>query len=156
MTPEQLHLKKAFKETILGVGGVVPAAMFCRVEKSQLQDYYSETKPDKFPPVDVIADLEPLARERSGSPHVLRALSAHMGFVLVRLPEARATGADLMGLLARKVKEGSDVSIALCEALKDGVVRPAEARRVRSEITDLMECLAALNAELAAIEGEGA
>lgn len=155
MTPENLDLKRATAETIKGVGGLEAAAGFCRVGKSVLGDNQSVTKSDSFIALDVIADLEPLARDRTGWPHVTRALCQRMGGVFVRVPEGRATGADLMGMLARKVKEGADVSSALCEALRDGVVCSADARKVRAEIMDLMELLAAMDAELAAIEQDG-
>jgi hypothetical protein len=116
-----------------------------------LGDNQSVSKDESYIALDVIADLEPLARDRDGWPHVTRALCRQMGGVFVAVPEGRATGANLMGMLARKVQEGADVSSALCEALRDGVVVPAEARKVRGEIKDLMELLAAMDAELAAI-----
>lgn len=155
MTPEKIDLKRATQEMIKGVGGLEAAAGFCRVGKSVLGDNQSVSRAESFIAIDVVADLEPLARERSGWPHVTRALCKQMGGVFVAVPEGRATGANLMGLLARKVKEGADVSSALCEALRDGVVEPTEARKVRSEITELMELLAAMDAELASIEQDG-
>lgn len=151
MTPEKIDLKRATQEMIKGVGGLEAAAGFCRVGKSVLGDNQSVSKDESYIALDVIADLEPLARDRDGWPHVTRALCRQMGGVFVAVPEGRATGANLMGMLARKVQEGADVSSALCEALRDGVVVPAEARKVRGEIKDLMELLAAMDAELAAI-----
>lgn len=153
MTPELLDLKHRTKEAIKGVGGLEAAAGFCRLGKSRLGECQSENHPEAFLPIDVLIALERLTSERSGSPHVLRGMCQQMGGVFVRLPQADATGASLMKLLARKVQEGADVSVALCEALEDAVVKPAEARRVRIEIMQLMESLAAMNAELAAIEG---
>lgn len=151
MTPEKLDLKRATQEMIRGVGGLEAAAGFCRVGKSVLGDNQSISKPESFVALDVVEDLEPLARDRDGWPHVTRAMCRHMGGVFVAIPEGRATGADLMGMLARKVKEGADVSSSLCEALRDGEVKPEEARKVRGEIMELMELLAAMDAELAAI-----
>lgn len=155
MTPELLDLKRATAETIKGVGGLESAAGFCRVGKSVLGDNQSRHKADSFMAIDVVAALEPLASERSGWPHVTRALCRLNGGVFVRVPEGRATGADLAGLLARKIKEGADVSAAMCGALKDGRVEPDEARRVRGEIAELMELLALMDAELSTIEQEG-
>jgi len=155
MTPEQLDLKRATAETIKGVGGLEAASTFCRVGKSALSDNQSVNHPESFVAIDVVADLEPLARERSGWPHVTRALCRRMGGVFVSLPAQPATGADLFTLLARKMQEGADVNSALCEALRDGEVCPKDARRVRKEIGELLELLAAMDAELALIEQEG-
>lgn len=152
MTPELIDLKRATAETIKGVGGLEAAAGFCRVGKSVLGDNQSVSKPDSFMALDVVAALEPLASERSGWPHVTRALCRANGGVFVRIPEARATGADMWALLARKAKEGADVSAALCEALADGRIDGREARRVRGEIAELMELLALMDAELTTIE----
>ncbi len=153
MTPELLDLKHRTKEAIKGVGGLEAAAGFCRLGKSRLGECQNENKAEDFLPIDVLIALERLTAERSGSPHILRGLCHQMGGVFVKLPQVDAAGANLMKLLARKVQEGADVSVALCEALEDGVVQPAEARKVRGEIMQLMELLAAMNAELAAIEG---
>lgn len=151
MTPEKLALKRATGEMLRGVGGLEAAAGFCRVGKTILGDNQSQNRPDSFVALDVIADLEPLARDRDGWPHVTRALAATMGFVLVKLPEAQVTNADLLNLLGRQAKEGGDISQAVCTALADGVVRRAEARDIREEIRQQMEVLAAMDAALAAI-----
>jgi hypothetical protein len=152
MTPETLALKRATAEMLKGVGGLEAAAGFCRVGKTILGDNQSVNRPDSFVALDVIADLEPLARDRDGWPHVTRALAAAMGFVLVKLPEAPATNADLLNLIGRHAKEGGDVSQAVCTSLADGVMRRPDARAIRTEIRQQMEVLAAMDAALAAIE----
>lgn len=155
MTPEQLDLKRATAETIKGVGGVEAAATFCRVGKSALSDNQSVNQPESFIALDVLADLEPLARERSGWPHVTRALCRRMGGMFVPQPDVRAAGADLLQLLGRHAQESADVSRAICEAIGDGKVCPADARKIRIEVAQAMELLALVDADLAVIEGEG-
>lgn len=155
MTPEQLDLKRATAETIKGVGGLEAAASFCRVGKSTLGDNQSVNHEDSFIALDVIADLEPLARERSGWPHVTRALCRRMGGVFVRQPEVQASGADLLQLLGAHAQESADVSRAICEAVADGKVCATDARRIRVEVAQAMELLALVDAELSIIEGEG-
>ena len=152
MIPERINLKRATAEMLKGVVGLEAAAGFCRVGKTILGDNQSINKPDSFVALDVIADLEPLARDRDGWPHVTRALAAAMGFVLVKLPDAPATNADLLSLIGRHAKEGGDISQAVCKALADGIVRRPEAREIRAEIRQEMEVLAAMDAALAAIE----
>lgn len=152
MKPELLFLKAATAETIKGVGGLEAAAGFCRVGKSVLGECQSINHPERFIAVDVIADLEPLARDREGWPHVTRALCTLMGGTFVGLPEAAITRIDLLGSLARLSQENADISTKLCAALADGVCQPAEASKVRDEVAQGQAVLAALDAQLAAIE----
>lgn len=152
MTPEKLNLKRATGEMLKGVGGLEAAAGFCRVGKSALGDNQSVNKPESFVALDVIADLEPLARDRDGWPHVTRALAATMGFVLVKLPEVPATSAELLSLIGRHAKEGGDVSQAVCRALAGEKVGRSDAHEIRREIREQMEVLAAMDAAMAFIE----
>ena len=152
MTPELLDLKRATAETIKGVGGLEAAAGFCRVGKSALSDNQSVNHDASFIAVDVVADLEPLARERSGWPHVTRALCRRMGGMFVPRPDVLATGADLLMLLGRHAQESADVSRAICDAVADGKVCGDDARRIRAEVAQAMELLALVDADLAVIE----
>lgn len=152
MTPEKLNLKRATGGMIKGVGGLEAAAEFCRVGKSALGDNQSVNKPESFVALDVIADLEPLARDRDGWPHVTRALAATMGFVLVKLPDAPASNADMLTLVGRHAKESADVSQSVCVALSDGSVSRREAGNIRTEIRHQMEVLAAMDAAMALVE----
>lgn len=154
MTPEKLALKRATQETIRGVGGLEAAAGFCRVGKSVLSDAQSVNRADCFAAIDVVADLEPLARGREGWPHITRALAAAQGFALVKLPEALPAKRELLNLVARQSSEASRITQAICEALADDDrVDAREARGVRPLVHEAQEILAALDAALAAIEG---
>jgi hypothetical protein len=153
MKPEAVFLKQATGDMLKGVGGLEAAAAFCRVGKSVLSDCQSVNNPDRFIAIDVVADLEPLAREREGWPHVTRALCTLMGGTFVALPDGAVTRVDLLGSLGRLAQENADISTKLCAALADGVCRAAEARVVRHEVAQAQAVLAALDAQLAAIEG---
>lgn len=154
MTPELLAIKRASGELVKGVGGLEAAAGFCRVGKSTLSDAASVNKPGCFLTVDVVQDLEPLARERSGWPHVTRALAAGMGFALVQLPEALPDAGDLLRLLAEQSKEAGDVANSVCVALADGKVEPHEARHTRQQIRELITVAVAMDAMMGRIMGE--
>ena len=153
MTPEKLALKRATAEMIKGVGGLEAAAGFCRVGKSVLACNGSVNEPDSFVALDVVADLEPLARGRDGWPHVARALAAQSGFALVRLPDALPDAGGLLHLVAKQAKEGGDIASSICAALADGQVDAVEARAARREVADLIQVMVAMDAALAAIEG---
>ena len=154
MNPENLSLKGATAEMIKGVGGVEAAAGFCRVGKSVLSDNQSINRPESFVAVDVVAALEPLARERSGWPHVTRALCRQMGGVFVPVPEVSDNAGSLLTLLGQQSKENADVGIALCEALAgDNRIDGREASRIRGEIWEAIERYVAMDAVLAQIAG---
>jgi hypothetical protein len=157
MTPEALDLKRATGELIKGVGGLEAAAEFCRVGKSVLGDNQSPNRPDSFIALDVIADLEPLARERSGWPHVTSALCRRMGGTFVALPERPATTTDIFGLLAALSKKMADTTGLICKAMSDGCMDRDEALAVHSEVDAQIAVAAEMRSLLkSVIEGDGA
>lgn len=157
MTPELLNLKNATAEMIKGVGGVETAATFCRVGKSTLSDAQNWRRPDVFVALDVVFALEPLARDRSGWPHVTRALCTANGGVFVPLPEAQATRGDLLTLLAAKARESGELTeaaIACCTAVDgDPAARASAARRAIKELDDVVAVAMTMRAELETLEG---
>jgi len=155
MTPEDLSLKAATGEMIKGCGGLDASVPFTRVRKTVLGDYQNPSKPDYFVPIDVVADLEPLARARDGWPHVTRALCQRMGGTFVKLPDAAPSAGDVLQLLGRQAKESSDVSQAICVGLADGKLCSADVDRIRVQIRELIEIAVVMDASFAAIEGDG-
>lgn len=155
MTPERLALKRATDAMLSGVGGQTKAAPFTRVGQSTLSTYASVHHRDAFIPIDVVADLEPLAREREGWPHVTQALCAVMGGAFVALPDVPTDDADLLTMLGRLSKEAGDVTQALCGALSDGRIDRVEQATIRAEVRQLLEIAVALDAIVANIPIEG-
>ena len=155
MTPEKIALKRATAEMLKGVGGLEAGAGFCRVGKSVLGDNQSINKPDSFVAVDVVTDLEPLARDREGWPHVTRALCAQMGGTFVALPDVPERCEDLLSLLGRQAKESSDLTSVICSAIADGRVENAEADAGIAECDQLIAVVAAMRATLLAIREKG-
>lgn len=147
LTPEKLALKRAFSEIVKGCGGLETAATYCRVGKTRLGNQTSPND-EHFAAIDVIADLEPLARNRPGWPHVTRELAAQQGFVLVAVPEAPAADADHLRSLALMMKEGGDVAGALSKALADGKLCAADRADCRRELWELIEVAVAFYAQL--------
>jgi hypothetical protein len=154
MKPERINLKLATAEMVKGVGGLEAAAGFCRVGKSVLHEAQSINCPERFAAIDVVADLEPLAREREGWPHVTRALCHLMGGVFVAVPERPAARGDLIGSVGRLAKEAADVTQSICAALEDGVVEAPEVAAARVQIEEAMAVLAALDKQLSAMAGD--
>lgn len=138
MIPERALLKRATVEMIRGVGGLEAGAGFTRVGKSMLADYGSANKADCFAPIDVIADLEPLARERTGWPHVTQALCKTMGGTFVPEPDAPATDADLLSMMSALSTEFNDATKAVCAGLSDGRWCSADSARLERELDDVI------------------
>lgn len=155
MKPERIGLKIATGEMIKGLGGLEAAAGFCRVGKSALHEAQSLNCPDRFVAIDVVADLEPLARDRDGWPHVTRALCHLMGGVFVLVPDRPAEREDLIGSVGRLAKEAADVTQSICSALADGRVEAREVAAARVQIEEAMAVLAQLDRQLATMGGEG-
>jgi len=155
MTPETIALKRATVDMIRGVGGLEVAAQFCRVGKSVLGDNQSINKPDSFVAIDVVAALEPLARERDGWPHITRALAGEMGFLLFKRPDAVPDKTDLLTLVGQLSQRNGEVAGEVCTSLADGVVDYAEARRTRARLAMQIAIALELDAALAAIEDKG-
>lgn len=151
MTPEKNALKRASSETIKGVGGLEASAGFCRVGKSVLSDNQSINRPDSFMAIDTVADLEPLARDRDGWPHVTRALCAIMGGTFVALPDVPERSEDLLALLSAQAKESSDLTAVICAAVGDGRIDRAECDAGIAECDALIAAVAAMRATLAAV-----
>lgn len=157
MTPEKIALKRAVEEMVKGVGGLEACAPFCRVGKTRLAEYYSGHMADRFAPIDVIADLEPMARERTGWPHVTSVLCTLMGGTFVMLPERPATTADIFALLAGLSKEMADATGVICRAMADGSMDRDEALAALAEVDQLIAVSAEMRVLLGSIiEGDGA
>lgn len=154
MTPERLALKRATSEMIKGVGGLEAGAGFTRVGKSMLADYGSTNKADCFVPLDIVADLEPLARERSGWPHATQALCRIMGGVFVALPDSPVTGGDLFAKHAALAKEASDVTGAICAGMQDGKWDPQDGAELEKHCDDLLDVVIRMRALARQSKGE--
>lgn len=152
MTPERIGLKRATGEMLKGVGGLEAAAGFTRVGRSTLGDYQLLSQVTSFVPLDVVADLEPLARDREGWPHVTRALCAHMGGTFVPLPDVPSC-TDAMGMLARQTQEHSDVVTALVAGMADGKLCASDARKITKELDELIAAAAGMRACMQTIAG---
>jgi hypothetical protein len=147
-------IKVRFGELLAEIGGAREASAFCRVNHSILSGYASLSPADaeRFPPIDVVRDLEAVA----GKPLVTMHLAVEAGGAFVEVPAAEATGADLLTLLAAQSRESSELTNALCLGLADGRLCAAEARKARDEVQQLVRVAMQMDAELALIMGEQA
>lgn len=153
MKPEELALKRATQEMIKGCGGLEAAQPYARVGTSNLSDYYNPSKPNYFVPIDVVADLEPLARARDGWPHVTQALCKTMGGVFVPLPEAAPSSADLLSMMSALSAEFNDTTRAVCTGLSDGTFCRDDAGRLERELDDVIRVAVGMRSLARSISG---
>jgi len=153
VTPENLALKRATAEMTKGVGGVEAGADFCRVGKSQLADYGNVNKADSFVPLDVIADLEPLARDRAGWPHVTQALCIRMGGTFVALPDVPATSGRLLEAMGDLSAEFNDATRTVCAGLADGDFCAVDAGQLIDDLDGVIRVAASMRALARSIKG---
>lgn len=153
MTPTLRALKIATQETISGVDGLDKAASFCRVGKTQLSDYQNVNRPDSYMPLDVIAKLEPLARDREGSPHITHLLCQLMGGVFVAVPDTPVTTGRLLETMAALHSEFSEVTQAVCAGLADHDFCALDAARLESELEDVIRVAVTMRAMARSIKG---
>lgn len=141
-------LKAATRQLVITVGGAVAAAAVTRGDHQGISRYGSANPEydERFMPVDVVADLESECEQ----PVVTRALATQAGFLLVPMPKGVGAGTALGMVTAKALKETSEVFVALADALGDGKVCAADARRVVPEIDEAIAKLAALKLQVQA------
>jgi hypothetical protein len=147
LTPAQQALKNASLDLVKAAGGFDAAAGFCRIGKSQLSDACSVNHPDKWLPVDVVADLQGVTRGQPGWPFVTRQLAEREALVLVALP-AVSSGPDFPAYLAQLAKEGGELMANLATALADGKVCSGDVARLDllREAADVVRVAVAIQA----------
>lgn len=153
LAPDKQGAKNAFSALIAAVGGQEAAAGFCRVGQSKLSDYGNVNRPDAYPAIDVVIDLEAVTRGQAGAPHVTRYLARRAGFSLVPLPGAKPAGRSWNEHIAVTAKEAGDITSKLALAI-DGGVSPREARELRREVAEALQAMVDLDTALAEVEGD--
>jgi len=149
-----LRLKAAARTLIKLAGGQESAASATRASHAMLSRY---GHPDEaaFMPVDVLADLE----ADVGNPVVTRQLADLAGFLLVAKPPVGEADPAWIARLAALAKESGEAISKLGQALANGgTISADEIRdlRLRAEVREAMEALAAIDQALVSIEnGEG-
>ena len=142
---------RAAERLIAAVGGVAPASEYCGKSDGQLSKYsrfnYAESMP-----IAVVEELEAVTHGKQDHPHVTRYLASKAGYTLFKKPEIKATGADMLRLVADQSKEGGDIASAICHALADGKIEADEIPAIRKEVADLIRLAVTMDAELDFIE----
>lgn len=156
-SPEMQGLKKATRELVIACGGQEEAARYSRrVRRHQSFSDYAAPNVDLFMPVDVVADLEAVTRDKADWPHVTRYLAQRLNMALVALPDAAPGEAGWHQAQAALTKEFADVSAGLSASLAAGPITAEQVRRrdLIRETRELAEIVARICAMLERTEAE--
>ena len=123
-------LKTAARLLVGAVGGLEAAASVCRVNKSVLAAAYDPHQPDRYLPIDVVADLELVAAE----PVVTHVLARLAGQALV--PIGPAGGLEAQALV-EVFRGAADVGAEYAAAMVDARLSAAERRGIADRLLTL-------------------
>ena len=124
-------LKTAFKLLIGDVGGLDAGAACTRVARSQLGDYGNRAM-DKFPPADVILDLERCAQE----PRVTATLARLQGYCL--MPVQLGANGTVGQTMEQVAGRSGTLLMTTVRALADGVVTDDENEELDQGLDELI------------------
>lgn len=141
---ERRALKTGFRVLVQHAGGLEAAAAASRLNKTHLAAGYDQEAKDRFPALDVVADLERAA----GKPVVTKLLAAMHGLALVRVEPV--TGCA-MRAIASVGERSSEVFAAFGRAMADGAITQEDRAVLHGELLDLV----AAATEAAAMLGKG-
>lgn len=149
---DRAAIKTGFRLSVQDVGGLAAAETVCRLQKSAIAECYDPHRPERMPPIDVVADLEHVG----GRVRVTAILARLAGYALVPLPE----GQDLpTARLAAMFQRAAEVGATWARASEDGRLDPDERRAMADEVLQLqaacMQVVAALLNGLPEQGGEG-
>lgn len=131
-TEEQRRaLKTAFRVLVARCGGLEAAAAATRVSKTCLAASYDGNAQDRWPAIDVIADLETAA----GEPVVTKMLAAMHGYALVHVEPS--AGSEVRAIAAVG-ERSAEIFAAFSNATADGVLTIEERAVLHRKMLDLV------------------
>lgn len=128
---ERRALKTGFRVLVQHAGGLEAAAAATRVNKTHLAAGYDQEAKDRFPALDVVADLERAA----GQPVVTKLLAAMHSLALVHVEPI--SGCALRAI-AEVGQHSSEVFAAFGRAVADGAITQGERDALKREMLDLV------------------
>jgi hypothetical protein len=149
LPPRAQALKRASRALVDAAGGCEAAADLCRLGKSQLAAAGSVTEPDRWLPLDVVAQLMAVTHGHAGQMAVVQHLAAAAGHALVPVAGAAL---DPLAAIGRLSKEAADV-VAQLVAHQTGTAAPGQ---IIKECDELLAAVAGIRAAAQVLEREGA
>lgn len=141
------ELKRATGELVGGAGTMRQLAADCGRKRFQVfSDWCDPNQMDRFPPLDVIADLECI-RDK---PVITRALARLSNCLVVPMPDARAAA---LGLCLGEVARTTGALIAdMADALSDNRIDAEEREQLLKDIDRAMRAMGHIQLALQLME----
>lgn len=140
---DYLRLKTSFSDLVAQSGsGRILARELGRARHQVFSEWGSKSMMERFPPLDVVADLE----AKCGAPVMTETLADLSGYLLVEMPKADPTIDGLS--LADIARKTGELIAEIADALADGEVTPDEARKLRKINRECLSMLAAIGIAL--------
>lgn len=152
--PERRTLKAATDGGCVLSGGISRIIDFTRVSTSQLSKYasFGEENADTFAPIDVAIEIDRAAK----SPVIVKEMAGLLGYDLTpRLQSSSEVSHGPVTLADgyRVLKETMDVVQALNDALSDGRIDAADAKKLEKELLEAIRELEFVRNALAVRHG---
>lgn len=150
---DRQELKSASRALVRAYGGQKEAADAIGRRQQWVSDAIHANTPT-YLTIEHVAQFEDNTAGFPGHPLVTRELAKRQGFALVKVPDAEGAEGALLKLQATQARAHGESTMAVCEALFDGVVEPDEATHARRVLRHLIETTLAMDATLAAMGGK--
>ena len=152
--PERRTLKAATDGGCVLSGGISRIIDFTRVSTSQLSKYasFGEENADTFAPIDVAIEIDRAAK----SPVIVKEMAGLLGYDLtprLQLSSEVSHGPVTLADGYRVLKETMDVVQALNDALSDGRIDAADAKKLEKELLEAIRELEFVRNALAVRHG---
>jgi hypothetical protein len=142
---DYLRIKQAWRDLVKACGGPEKVAELTRAGNRGLICQYGQPHcMDRFPPLDVVMDLE----AECGVPYVTRVLADMLGLDIVprETPKSNVT---IRSLIAAVTRESADLTARFLEASEDNRLTADERAELRREAEEAIENLNELRVALA-------
>jgi hypothetical protein len=134
---DYLRIKQAWRDLVKACGGPEKVAELTRAGNRGLISQYSQPHcMDRFPPLDVVMDLE----AECGVPYVTRVLADMLGLDIVPRQVSRSN-LPIRSLIAAVTRESADLTARFLEASEDNRLSADERTELRREAEEAIEKL---------------
>jgi len=128
---ERRALKTGFRVLVQHAGGLEAAAAASRLNKTHLAASYEQVEINRFPALDVVADLERAA----GAPVVTKLLAGMHGLALVHVEPINGCAISAIASVGEKA---SKFFADFARAMGDGVITESERLKLLQEMLDVV------------------
>ena len=141
---ELVPVKQAVRAAVSALGGIDGVVPIVERQRSTVGRWVNINDAD-LPPLDAVIAIDQALIATGHKPLVMAKMARVLGATLVAGASDGDCALSLLSAHTAIVREGGDLQVAMAEALADGHVDAVERNRIRSEISDNVDALRALD-----------